>query len=552
MALWFRNKTQIVPIQVLYATQHPRQVKLGLGVPPGSPIVALREQLQADTDIPLERIILAEITDTGFGRVFCDSHPMSSLSENDPIYCIETAPTSTEETSTITLVVANVRVRPQPTTTISTEPNESPPSTVGDPSIKRFGTPFCVQVCRDASYTELQKKLLKEMQTVLKSDVFAYSIPLTSMFRIRLQDPSADPDTYIEPTVEHPLFTEMIDLALSVLPSDVGPAHVKILLEWTQPENYFADQTDPFVEHESVSQFREKFQRNPTLTLEQCLEHYTKAETLSAEDAWRCPNCQKYLPVVKTLGLWSLPDILVIHFKRFRQQHIKGPQAAKLTTTVRFPLNNFDMTPHLARGSAGNSNGAINGGGPVEDNWSPWRKMRRRDNHAMMGAVTHKDNRYDLYSVCYHQGDTLETGHYTAACKNPYDHQWYKFDDQKVTQVPANCVPEEIVNNEAYMLFYQRRKFDSMECSGTSSTSGDHWVSKIAAAPPSSGGTPANSGATTTATSKNASTRASIATLSGVEEKDETVTISKGLILLEEDVRSGNASVSVCWYYCYV
>lgn len=33
------------------------------------------------------------------------------------------------------------------------------------------------------------------------------------------------------------------------------------------------------------------------------------------------------------------------------------------------------------------------------------------------------------------------------------------------------------------MLFYQRRKIDNMECSGTSSTSGDHWVSKIAVAP---------------------------------------------------------------------
>lgn len=48
----------------------------------------------------------------------------------------------------------------------------------------------------------------------------------------------------------------MIDLALSVLPSDVGPSHVKLLLEWTEPEKYFTDMTDSFVEHESVSQFK--------------------------------------------------------------------------------------------------------------------------------------------------------------------------------------------------------------------------------------------------------------------------------------------------------
>lgn len=56
--------------------------------------------------------------------------------------------------------------------------------------------------------------------------------------------------------VEHPLFTEMIDLALAILPTDGGPPHVKLLLEWTEPEKYFSDLTDPFVEHESVSQMK--------------------------------------------------------------------------------------------------------------------------------------------------------------------------------------------------------------------------------------------------------------------------------------------------------
>lgn len=46
----------------------------------------------------------------------------------------------------------------------------------------------------------------------------------------------------------------MIDLALSVLPVDAGPPHVKLLLEWNDPDNFFCDTTDPFVVHESVSQ----------------------------------------------------------------------------------------------------------------------------------------------------------------------------------------------------------------------------------------------------------------------------------------------------------
>lgn len=438
---------QSVIVKVLYSSQQPKQVKFGLGIPHGSSIVALREQLEADTGIESKRIIISEITNSGFGRIFCDSHPLSSIQEDDPIFCVET-PKEVEDTSQIILCILNVSKKEE--------------------KIERFSSPFCLKVNRDISFTELQKFLLKEMSAILKSEVFAYTIPITEMFKIHLQDPSADPDTYLEPNVEHPLFTEMIDLALSVQPSDSGPAHIKLLLEWTEPEKYFSDMNDPFVEHESVSQLKEKSAETNVLTLEQCLDHYTKAETLSAEDAWRCPHCQKYLPVVKTLGLWSLPDVLVIHFKRFRQQQLKGPQSSKLTTMVKFPLTGFDMSPHLARNIE-----KIHLNPPG----SPKKKPNGKKSTAKIPLVP-EDCRYDLYAVCYHQGDTLETGHYTAACKNPYDQQWYKFDDQRVSKLEGDNVLEQIVNNEAYMLFYQRRRTDSSECSGASSSS-EHWVSKI-------------------------------------------------------------------------
>lgn len=459
---------QAVFVKVLYASQQPKQVKLGLGIPHGSPMIVLREQLQADTGISNDRIILAEISETGFNRVFCDSHTIESVCETDPIYCIE-SPEIKNNSTEIILIVANVERQ------------------ANNEEVKCFGTPFCILVNRDISYTELQKLLLKEMSSILKTETYSYSTPINEMFKIRLQDPSADPDTYIDPSVEHPLFTEMIDLALSIIPNDAGPLHIKLLLEWREPNNYFSDLSDAFVEHESVSQLKEKLLPNNPLTLEQCLDHYTKAETLSTEDAWRCPNCQKYLPVVKTLGLWSLPEILVIHFKRFRQQLIKT-QAAKLTTMVKFPLYNFDMSPHLARSSNSNVPGGGGGGSggrskSLEDNGlSPNRKNNKRNT---LPSSDQMDTKYDLYAVCYHQGDTLETGHYTAACKNPYDQQWYKFDDQRVSQVPNDDIPDQIVNNEAYILFYQRRKIDNAECSGSTSTSsGEHWVSRIAATAP--------------------------------------------------------------------
>ncbi|XP_017149037.2 ubiquitin carboxyl-terminal hydrolase 43 isoform X2 [Drosophila miranda] len=492
---------QTIFVTVVYMKQQPRQIKMGLRVPAGSPIVALREQLQTDTGIAGSRMVLVDLNAEGFTRVFYDTQPVETLSSIESIYCIEVPEAQAK-------IGATPKAAPSPSAPEAAEKIASAPAPAAAPQadllllvanvyrakdgkdMTRLGAPFSMKAPRDCSYQNLQKRMLREMSPLLKPEVFSYITPLADMFRIRLQDPSADPDTYLE-QVEHPLLTEMIDMALSVLASEAGPPHIKLLLEWNSPEDHFLarqQETDDeaVVEHESVARLSaSKAKDTAALTLEQCLEHYTKAETLSAEDAWRCPHCQQYLPVVKTLGLWSLPDILVVHFKRFRQHQSKGPQAAKLTTMVKFPLTAFDMSPHLAKGVHGSATisslGILDGGGRGS---TLWKRARSGDSRSstLNSRCDLKDTRYDLYAVCYHQGDTLETGHYTAACKNPYDRQWYKFDDQRVSKVPEDDIEQDIINNEAYMLFYQRRSVDAAECSGSSSNSGDHWVSRIAPA----------------------------------------------------------------------
>ena len=53
------------------------------------------------------------------------------------------------------------------------------------------------------------------------------------------------------------------------------------------------------------------------------------------------------------MGLWSVPDVLVIHLKRFKQT--SGSSTNKLTTLVDFPLENFDMTPNMAKQQVSNT-----------------------------------------------------------------------------------------------------------------------------------------------------------------------------------------------------
>jgi len=49
------------------------------------------------------------------------------------------------------------------------------------------------------------------------------------------------------------------------------------------------------------------------------LKLYTQAEQLGPDDAWHCPSCNRKQEVVKRLALWSSPDILIVHLKRFKQ-----------------------------------------------------------------------------------------------------------------------------------------------------------------------------------------------------------------------------------------
>jgi hypothetical protein len=63
----------------------------------------------------------------------------------------------------------------------------------------------------------------------------------------------------------------------------------------------------------------------------------------------------------------------------------------------------------------------------------------------------HSDNLYDLYAVVNHKGESINSGHYTAYCRNPVDDQWRLFDDTHVELVDAKSV----IANCAYLLFYE-------------------------------------------------------------------------------------------------
>jgi len=70
--------------------------------------------------------------------------------------------------------------------------------------------------------------------------------------------------------------------------------------------------------------------------LYECLDMFVKAEQLSPSESWYCSNCKAHQEAAtKKFDLWRLPEILVIHLKRFSYHSLYGH---KISTPVAFPI----------------------------------------------------------------------------------------------------------------------------------------------------------------------------------------------------------------------
>ncbi|XP_015080186.1 ubiquitin carboxyl-terminal hydrolase 8 [Solanum pennellii] len=148
-----------------------------------------------------------------------------------------------------------------------------------------------------------------------------------------------------------------------------------------------------------------------SVSLYKCLEAFLKEEPLGPEDMWFCPGCKEHRQATKKLDLWRLPEILVIHLKRFSySRFIKN----KLETYVDFPTHDLDLSSYMA----------------YKDGKSSYRYM--------------------LYAISNHYG-SMGGGHYTAFVHQGAD-RWYDFDDSHVS--PIN--KDKIKTSAAYVLFYRR------------------------------------------------------------------------------------------------
>lgn len=161
------------------------------------------------------------------------------------------------------------------------------------------------------------------------------------------------------------------------------------------------------------------------ITLEQCLLNFTKDEDLKDKDQFKCNNCNKLVDAVKKNYIWESPEFLIIQLKRFRTT--MAGYTTKLKSTVKYPITDLSL----------------------EHNYCPY--------------YTH-NNVYDLYGVVQHSG-SLYSGHYVAFTKNPFNNNWYEYNDEKIVHVEDSKLEEELLpkatyysTQDSYLLFYKIRR----------------------------------------------------------------------------------------------
>ena len=161
-------------------------------------------------------------------------------------------------------------------------------------------------------------------------------------------------------------------------------------------------------EEEKKNMFYEK--NEAELNLLDLLENFGKKEKLTEENKWFCPKCKKEQLAEKKIEIFTIPEILILHLKRFKNN-------LKLGNLVNFPIENLDMEKYI-----------------------------------IYNEKKVNNNLYDLFAVANHYGG-LNGGHYISYCKNFLNNKWFEFNDSFISEIHQ----KKIVSSSAYLLFYKRK-----------------------------------------------------------------------------------------------
>ena len=164
----------------------------------------------------------------------------------------------------------------------------------------------------------------------------------------------------------------------------------------------------PKVDANSLSDYR------PYVKLDDCFKETMKVMNFEKETGFFCKFCNKTVEITKSLKIWRLPKLLVIHLKRFE---INGDNASKNLEEVEILKRTLDMRKYVHQDF-------------LKDNSNGW---------------------YNLYGIIHHSG-SLKKGHYTVEVKPKSENSyWFLWDDKYV-----NKSNPWVISRTPYIFFYSQ------------------------------------------------------------------------------------------------
>lgn len=431
-----QTKTPHVPISVmLFPQSGAKPVVYAVEVRRNGVVSELRLALSEISGIAAERLLICEIFDASIYQILKPGRPISDIPPDIAAYEIKAFSEGHYHVlaSHKRMVVQDVDIEKQDVR------SEAEP----------FGFPFITSLPAAWTCHEAWTFLWRRVSCfVIEDDTLDEN--LKEILKIRLHNGRGE-TLSVFPTMKEGVTTgylpEYSDETLaSILGTEATEQFLLLSFEWTDRVGKALEggggvgfvNEDRFTEFDHHPTYHEVAQRAKasavaitSVTLDQCFDAFTRPERLDQHNKWYCSNCKEHVQAMKTMELWRLPNILIIHLKRFEFKNIF--RRDKLDTFVQFPLEGLDMNRHCD--SRGNG-----------DNF----------------VVNEVPAIYDLFAVTNHYG-RLGSGHYTAYARSWNDtsglcSEWALFDDSIVR--PVRNAQDVVVSPSAYVLFYRRRVFN--------------------------------------------------------------------------------------------
>ncbi|KAH3732793.1 Ubiquitin carboxyl-terminal hydrolase 10 [Pelomyxa schiedti] len=399
-------------------------LKIAVKVPKNAPISQFRSEISRIAGLKLNDFLISNVFGNRIYTFWDDQRPVTGILDNDITIAYELPPTVTAESVRVHIVQRKTKTEPDTSSYYSRCP------------YSLFGLPFILFCTSKTTGRELYEKVYSHLRILLQSTRKVKPPPTTTTTPDEGKESattSAEVNSGEASKTEYPFVLHTVTSSgiycghcdvksdcwgCALQPTDepappktftpnFGSSAVYFAVTWKQT----AIDSTPIIENSMMviphpSCKETQAEATSSLSLDYCLQLFTRNEKLNQQNMWYCPHCKEHKQAFKKLDVWRLPKVLVVHLKRFVYE---GAWREKICTNVDFPQE-WDLTPHA-----------------------------RHSDQAV----------YSLYAVSSHSGG-LGGGHYTAYCRHSETSRWYLFNDSSTSPVAAH----DVRGPSAYVLFY--------------------------------------------------------------------------------------------------